>query len=428
MVGVAEANPSVGIVTSYAIWGREVRHDGYVPYPHERVDGRDICRATLEGRCYVFGSPSSLLLRADEVRKRPAFYNEPNFHADTEACFDVLRTTDLGFVHQILTRTRVHEDAMTSVASKLDTFQSGWLTILHKYGRYYLDRGTYRRRWLRAVRRYVVFLAKARPTGCQAWVGSGAGGSRHGRADTRRVTRVESAPIGIVPAAGHARRLQPLACSKEVCRVGERPVLDYLLERMKAAGCEEVRVVTRPEKRDVVDLARARGASIVFGRPATVSESLLAGLDRLRPETPVVFGFPDTLWEPLDGFARLLAALERPADVALGIFRAEAPARSDVVTLEEDRVTSIHVKPEHPVSDLIWGCAASRAGVLRGMRGRPEPGDYFDELARRGLVRAIRLGDSFVDIGTPQSLRRARANAGAASLDNGPGLSGEDAA
>jgi glycosyltransferase involved in cell wall biosynthesis len=161
MVTVAEANPSVGIVTSYAIWGREVRHDGYVPYPVELVDGREICRATLEDRCYVFGSPTSLLVRADVIRERPAFYNERNFHADTEACFDVLRTADLGFVHEILTRTRIHSEAMTSHASRINTFHAGWLTILERYGRFYLDEASFRRRRRRAVRRYLVFLAKA---------------------------------------------------------------------------------------------------------------------------------------------------------------------------------------------------------------------------------------------------------------------------
>jgi glycosyltransferase involved in cell wall biosynthesis len=161
MVRVAEAHPSVDIVTAYALWGREVRHDGYVPYPLELVDGREICRATLEGQCYVFGSPTSLLLRSGAVRARPAFYNEQNFHADTEACFDVLRTADLGFVHQVLTRTRIHDEAMTSHASRVNTFHGGWLTILQRYGRYYLDRDAFRRRWRRAVRRYAVFLAKA---------------------------------------------------------------------------------------------------------------------------------------------------------------------------------------------------------------------------------------------------------------------------
>jgi len=162
MVAVAEANPSVGIVTSFAIWGREVRHDGYVPFPSEVVGGPEVCRSTLEGRCYLFGSPTSLLLRSDVVRARPEFYNEQNLHADTEACFDVLRTTDLGFVHQILTRTRIHEEAMTaSYTSKVNTFHSGWLTILHRYGRTYLDAATFKRRWRRAVGRYGVFLAKA---------------------------------------------------------------------------------------------------------------------------------------------------------------------------------------------------------------------------------------------------------------------------
>jgi NDP-sugar pyrophosphorylase family protein len=185
--------------------------------------------------------------------------------------------------------------------------------------------------------------------------------------------------------------------------------MDYLLERMEAAGCAEIRVVTRPEKRDVAEHARSRGAVVVFARPSTVSESLLAGLRELGPATPVVFGYPDTLWEPRDGLAQLLAALEPPGVVALGIFRAEAPSRSDVVTLDGDFVTAIEVKPEHPQSDLVWGCAATSAGVLRRLRGWPEPGLCFDELARRGLVRGIRLVDPFVDIGTPESLRRARA-------------------
>jgi NDP-sugar pyrophosphorylase family protein len=229
------------------------------------------------------------------------------------------------------------------------------------------------------------------------------------------VTTAPRAAVGIVPAAGRARRLQPLAGSKEVCHVGGRPVIDYLLERMDAAPCAEIRVVTRPEKRDVAEHARARGATVIFARTANVSESLLAGLDGLSPETPVVFGFPDTLWEPRDGFARLLAALQA-AEVALGIFRAEAPRRSDVVTLAGPLVTSIRVKPEEPFSDLIWGCAATSAGVLRGVGGKPEPGEYFDGLARRGVVRGVRLEDPFIDIGTPEALRRARAAHGSTSF------------
>jgi glycosyltransferase involved in cell wall biosynthesis len=159
MVEVAERNPSVALVTSYALWGNEVRHEG-VPYALEVADGREVCRSTLRGDCYVFGSPSSILLRAADVRARPSFYNEQNHHADTEVCFDLLRDADLGFVHQILTRTRVHDEAITSYSGKINTFHDAWLTIHIKYGELYLGRREYRRRLVVRLRRYAVFLAK----------------------------------------------------------------------------------------------------------------------------------------------------------------------------------------------------------------------------------------------------------------------------
>src|SRR3712207_2474349 len=89
--------------------------------------------------------------------------------------------------------------------------------------------------------------------------------------------------VGVVPAAGRADRLQPLSSSKEVVPIGGRPVLEYVVERMRAAGPTEIRVVTRPEKMDVAALARKLGAVVVTGEPPSVSASLArvaAGLGR----------------------------------------------------------------------------------------------------------------------------------------------------
>jgi glucose-1-phosphate thymidylyltransferase len=211
--------------------------------------------------------------------------------------------------------------------------------------------------------------------------------------------------VGVIPAAGHATRLQPLPGSKEVLPVGGRPVMDYLVERMRAAPCDELLVVTRPEKRDVADHARALGAEVVEGHPATVADSLLLGIDGLGAEDVVLFGFPDSIWEPIDGFAQLLAGLE---EVSVGLFRCRDLRRSDVVTVEGDRVTGIHVKPEEPASELIWGCLAARTEALRGLPGHDEPGIYLDELARAGRVRGVDFGTEFVDVGTPEALEAAR--------------------
>jgi glycosyltransferase involved in cell wall biosynthesis len=160
MKDVAERHPSVAVVTSYALWGDEIRHQG-VPYSIELLPGRDICRSTLMGKCYVFGSPSSTLLRAADVRTHEPFYNEQNIHADTEACFELLRDGDLGFVHQVLTRTRIHPDAMTPLSVKINTFHDAWLSIHLRYGPLYLEPKDYYTILTKRLGRYAIFLVKA---------------------------------------------------------------------------------------------------------------------------------------------------------------------------------------------------------------------------------------------------------------------------
>ncbi|MGH9196789.1 MAG: NTP transferase domain-containing protein, partial [Acidimicrobiia bacterium] len=81
--------------------------------------------------------------------------------------------------------------------------------------------------------------------------------------------------IGIVPAAGYASRLPGLRCSKEALPVKGKPVIEHLLERMWMAGCSDIRVVTRPEKKDVINIATCWGATVVLARPEDVSASLL---------------------------------------------------------------------------------------------------------------------------------------------------------
>ena len=213
-----------------------------------------------------------------------------------------------------------------------------------------------------------------------------------------------------MPAAGFATRLQPLAGSKEVYRIGDRPLIDYVVERMGAATPDEVRVVTRPDKRDVIDHAVRIGARVIEGTPETLAQSIALGLRTLDADDVALIGLPDTVWEPIHGFTLLLEILSVETDVALGLFTSGEPERSDVVTLDaEGRVTAVSVKPARPPSDLIWGCAAARAGALAGLENRAWPGEQFDLLARAGRARGLHLGSDFLDVGTRDALRRAEA-------------------
>jgi glucose-1-phosphate thymidylyltransferase len=216
--------------------------------------------------------------------------------------------------------------------------------------------------------------------------------------------------VGIIPAAGYATRLQPIPCSKETYPVNGRPVMDYLLERMRAAPCSEVRVVTRAEKLDVVQHAREEGALVVEARPPSLGASLVAGMSGLSDEDTVLIGFPDSIWEPVDGYRHLLELLGQGWKVALGLFRArlkDMTRHEPVIVEESGRVTRIEFKPERPSSDWMWGCAAGSVRIMRGLAGEEEPGVYFDSLCGQGLVGGVRLSERYLDVGTQEALREA---------------------
>lgn len=106
MVAVGEAHPTAGIVSAYRIRGSDVAGGG-VPWPAEFLPGREAARLYLKDGRHVYGSPTTVLYRADLVRGRQPFYDPAVLHDDTDLCLDVLDRVDFGFAHQVLSFTRV---------------------------------------------------------------------------------------------------------------------------------------------------------------------------------------------------------------------------------------------------------------------------------------------------------------------------------
>jgi glycosyltransferase involved in cell wall biosynthesis len=137
MVAVAEDHPSVGIVSAYSLVGEEIKCVG-LPYQTTAANGREVCRKHWLERRYLWGSANTLLYRSDLVRKYDPFYNEENIHADDEVCFLLLKTCDFGFVHQVLTFTRVRKDSMTTLSSDMHTECASTLHNLITHGSSFL--------------------------------------------------------------------------------------------------------------------------------------------------------------------------------------------------------------------------------------------------------------------------------------------------
>lgn len=222
------------------------------------------------------------------------------------------------------------------------------------------------------------------------------------------------AVVGVIPAAGYATRLQPLGISKEVYPIGGVPVMDYLVERMWAAPCDELRVVTRPEKRDVIENAVRNGARVIEARPASLARSLLAGMQGLADDDLVLLGFPDSIWEPPDAYKQVLELLRGGWEVALGLFQAADLRRYEPVVFDHSgKVLRIEFKPERPSSSWIWGCAAASVSTLRGLESEDEPGIFFNSLCAKGRVAGVRLSGAYIDMGTHDGLREAVDSQGA---------------
>ena len=161
MVGLAEEHPDVAIVGAYGYGfdGTHVVWDG-LPYSSKIVPGPESCRSFLLGGPYVYGTPSSVLFRSDIVRSRHAFFNEDNLHADTEACLEFLEHSDFGFVHQVLSYSRVQEDSVTRLSQRFNTYFPGSLYVLQKYGPRYLDEGELSRVVRERLRNYYRYLGR----------------------------------------------------------------------------------------------------------------------------------------------------------------------------------------------------------------------------------------------------------------------------
>ena len=138
LVKVAEENPSVGVVGSYQLRGNEVRWKG-VPHDVERMSGREVCRMTLLEDVAIFGPPTSSLYRSELIRKNEPFFPTSLPHADTCACYEYLQHSDFGFVHEILSTERIHNDRVSTKVGELYMDAVAEVDYVLRYGTIYLN-------------------------------------------------------------------------------------------------------------------------------------------------------------------------------------------------------------------------------------------------------------------------------------------------
>lgn len=231
---------------------------------------------------------------------------------------------------------------------------------------------------------------------------------------------------GIVPAAGLGTRIQPLAFSKELLPVGtrsdghnerSRTVCEYLLDRMLWAGATRICVVISPAKNDIMNYLGGKlgGASICYAiqqNPNGLCDSIFTALPFISPDDEVLIGLPDTVWFPEDGLAYL-----PDGQFSFLCFPVDTPALFDAVVADEaGYVQQIQVKQPNAASRWIWGAlklpGAELARLYDLWRIREQQDKYLGTLVNAYIdggakVRAVKLGETYVDVGTLHGYRKA---------------------
>jgi glycosyltransferase involved in cell wall biosynthesis len=160
MVEVADAHPSVGLVGAYELEGDRVALDG-LPYPSPEVSGRETCRRYFLDETYLFGTPTSLMMRSDLVRSRVPFYDERFApFEDAHVCFDLLKDCSFGFVHQVLTFSRRDNESVLSRVRPFGFLYFSRLALVVAHGRDYLSAAEFTRCRKHAERRYFLYLSR----------------------------------------------------------------------------------------------------------------------------------------------------------------------------------------------------------------------------------------------------------------------------
>jgi glycosyltransferase involved in cell wall biosynthesis len=160
LVDLAERNPSVGIIGSYAINSNGIRW-GNLPLSEEVLDGRQAGRLFLLGSIDSFWTPSTVLYRASLIRSERAFFPGSAPSADLEACLNCLKRSDLGFIHQILSFERIHDEAMTAKVGEMNSQLLDRIRILIEFGPTFLSQAECESRMEAQLSDYYRMLAGA---------------------------------------------------------------------------------------------------------------------------------------------------------------------------------------------------------------------------------------------------------------------------
>ncbi|HAT49573.1 MAG: nucleotidyltransferase family protein [Nitrospirae bacterium] len=222
--------------------------------------------------------------------------------------------------------------------------------------------------------------------------------------------------IAFILAAGRGERLRPLTdqCPKPLIAVDGHPVIDHTLARLRRWPMERV-VVNTWHLADQLETHLARhphwGDRIVISRESALLETG-GGLCNALPllgEQPILAINGDILWDfNLD---LLVNAFQPTIMDALLVLVANPVGKGGDFTLQNETVGPLRRCQE---GDRMGSMTYSGIQMIHPLALASYPvvpfslNRFYDDCLQRGRLYGLRISGDWADIGTPESLARAR--------------------
>lgn len=230
---------------------------------------------------------------------------------------------------------------------------------------------------------------------------------------------------GIILAGGLGTRLRPLTATtnKHLLTVGDRPMVDYPIGCLVAAGIEQVLIVTGVEHADAFARVLGDGSDRGIGRlefayqhgEGGIADALRLGVDFAEGERVCVVLGDNILEGNLRAAANQFA--EQRSGAMLLLARVGEPQHYGVAEVEDDRIVQLVEKPADPPSDLavtgIYFYDGDVFDICNDLspsdRGELEITDVNARYLRRGDLTWSLVQGGWVDAGTFEGLHHAAA-------------------
>jgi len=231
--------------------------------------------------------------------------------------------------------------------------------------------------------------------------------------------------LGLIPAAGGGTRLGPFtnAIPKELLPVGNKAVIEHVVEAMKLADITEIVIVISPHKHGLSDyLGSGRRFGVKFtyvvqDERKGLADAVLSGEHVIDGSFVVVLG--DNFFRPKEFLRDLVSYhIDQRADATIGVAEVEDVTRHGMIMPEGNRIVDIIEKPsieEAPSTFGSIGAYVFESSIFDAIR-KTKPG-YKGEYQLTDSIKVAvdegrkvlfkKIDGIHIDVGTPADLMLA---------------------